>query len=293
MMEKSGVKPDVITFSTIMNAWSAAGYMVKCREIFDNMVKAGIEPDAHAYSILAKGYVRALEPEKADELLNYMIDSSVHPNVVIFTTVISGWCSAGSMECAMTVFQKMCKCGIAPNLRTFETLISGYAEAKKPWKAEGMLKLMEEFDVLPQKTTFLLIAEAWRAIGLSDEATRIMGYAEKQSTIYQPDTENETAVESLEKIYQKDAVNNSCPRLLQIPSEVINDQKSLAAATRKGRVVSREAELSSDSLCTSTRSMYLACRFGPRSPIVCLRQYHRQLCISGQLPHSCTVGFLN
>lgn len=72
LMEESGVKPDVITFSTIMNGWSAAGYMIKCRETFDDMVELGIKPDAHAYSILAKGYVRVQEPEKAEELLNSM-----------------------------------------------------------------------------------------------------------------------------------------------------------------------------------------------------------------------------
>jgi len=74
-MEEFGSKPDVITFSTIMNAWGAAGYMVKCREVFDDMVNAGIPPDVHAYSILAKGYVRALEPEKAEEVLNDLIKS--------------------------------------------------------------------------------------------------------------------------------------------------------------------------------------------------------------------------
>ncbi|KAL0327561.1 UNVERIFIED_CONTAM: hypothetical protein Sangu_1834100 [Sesamum angustifolium] len=104
LMEEFGVKPDVITFSTIMNAWSAAGYMIKCREIFDDMVEAGIKPDAHAYSILAKGYVRAQEPEKAEELLDAMKKSGICPNVVIFTTVISGYGSSGSMDSAMRVF---------------------------------------------------------------------------------------------------------------------------------------------------------------------------------------------
>ncbi|KAE8688068.1 Pentatricopeptide repeat-containing protein [Hibiscus syriacus] len=74
-MEEFKVKPDVITFFTIMKAWSSAGFMGKCREIFDDMVKAGIPADICAYSILAKGYVRAQEPEKAEELLTIMIES--------------------------------------------------------------------------------------------------------------------------------------------------------------------------------------------------------------------------
>lgn len=88
-MEEYGVKPDVITFSTIMNAWSSAGLMDKCQEIFNDMVKAGIEPDIHAFSILAKGYVRAGEPQKAESVLTSMAKSGVLPNVVICTTIIS------------------------------------------------------------------------------------------------------------------------------------------------------------------------------------------------------------
>ena len=80
LMDEFAVKPDVITYSTIMNAWSTAGFMEKCREIFDDMMKAGIEPDAHAFSILAKVYARAREPEKAEEVLSAMIKSGVHPN---------------------------------------------------------------------------------------------------------------------------------------------------------------------------------------------------------------------
>lgn len=288
-MEEYGVKPDVITFSTIMNGWSAAGYMIKCREIFDDMVKAGIEPDVHVYSILAKGYVRTHEPDKAEELLNVMVESGIQPNVVIFTTVISGWCSAGSMSSAMRVFRTMLKCGVSPNLRTFETLISGYAEAKMPQKAEAIIKCMEEFDVLPQKPTFMLIAEAWRAIGQSKEAMRIMRSAEMQSAVYQP---NQTAAENLEKIYQSDKFSFCYPKLLQIPSEVINDH-SRSTTTKRNKVVLKEGEFSSGSLSTATKSMSLACRFGPRSPIVGQSQYQGQLCISGQIPYPCTTVFFN
>ena len=116
LMEEFGMKPDVITFSTIMNAWSSAGLMEKCQEIFDDMIKADIEPDIHAFGILAKGYVRTGEPGKAESLLSSMGKSGVHPNVVIFTTIISGWCTAGKMEHAWGIFEKMCEMEIPPNV---------------------------------------------------------------------------------------------------------------------------------------------------------------------------------
>lgn len=178
LMEDYGVKPDVITFSTIMNAWSSVGLMEKCQDIFDDMIKAGIEPDIHAFSILAKGYVRAGEPQKAESLLQVMKESNVSPNVVIFTTIISGWCSAGKMDYAIRVFDEMGKMGISPNLKTFETLIWGYGEARQPWKAEELLQVMEGKKIVPQKNTIELVADAWRAIGVTNETQRIFDHEE-------------------------------------------------------------------------------------------------------------------
>ncbi|KAK2995504.1 hypothetical protein RJ640_001418 [Escallonia rubra] len=291
LMEEYGVKPDVISFSTIMNAWSAAGYMDKCREIFDDMVKAGIEPDVQAYSILAKGYVRAGEPEKAEELLTAMVKSGFRPNVVIFTTIISGWCSAKRMDDAIRAFDKMCEFGISPDLKTFETLIWGYGEAKQLWKAEEMLRLMKEFKVEPEKSTFLLIAEAWRSIGLTKVPNRTSGCMKDQIMIHGMDTKDEIPVESLAEHYQKQAMDLSNPSWLKIPSVVAGDHSGSAGVTRRSRMVLREAELSSESLWSATKYMHLSCRFGVKTPVISPKQSQGQFFMYGQL--GCTLVFLN
>ncbi|KAJ6745564.1 hypothetical protein OIU74_028279 [Salix koriyanagi] len=74
-------------------------------------------------------------------------------------------------EYAIRVFDKICEHGITPNLKTFETLIWGFAEAKQPWKAEEILQIMTEFEVQREKSTMLLVTEAWRATGMTKEAS--------------------------------------------------------------------------------------------------------------------------
>lgn len=292
-MEEFGVKPDVITFSTIMNAWSSSGLMDKCQEIFSDMVKAGIEPDIHAFSILAKGYVRAGEPGKAESLLSAMSKSGVHPNVVIFTTIMSGWCSAGKMERATRVYEKMCEMDISPNLKTYETLIWGYGEAKQPWKAEELLQVMEEKGVHPGKSTTLLVAEAWRSIGLLTEAKRILDESEEDREVVQQNPSEKIPMETLETVYKKQNLRSSSySNILQVPGLVAEKP---SAANIRSLKVSNGFEYSSESRQSASKSIFLChtSSFRVQPMIICRRQLQGLVGLHGNFVNTCRLVFIN
>lgn len=291
-MEEFGVKPDVITFSTIMDAWSSAGLMDKCQEIFNDMVKAGIEPDIHAFSILAKGYVRAGDPQKAESVLFSMGRSGVHPNVVIFTTIISGWCSAGKMEHALSIYEKMHELSISPNLKTYETLIWGYGEGKQPWKAEELLQKMEEEGVRPKKSTFQLVADTWRAIGLLSEAKRVLSYTQEE---WQPNTkEDDIPVERLERIYKKQHLGASTSNGLQIPGVVTSDQNGSPTAKARSQMVLQKSGFSSETVWTATKSLFnQTCAFRVQPVVVCRKQSESQMGICGQFVNAYRLVFIS
>lgn len=290
-MEGLGVKPDVVTYSHQMNAWGAMGLMTKCMEIFDQMVEAGVKADAQVYSIIAKGYVRAREPEKAESLLVTMEEMGIHPNVVTFTTIISGWCSAANMENAMRVYTKMHESGVSPNIKTFDTLIWGYGEVKQPWKAEELLQMMREAGVMPKKNSIRLVAEAWRAVGLQDEASRILDSVNDQGASSQDAADN--AMDSLEGLHQGQALGGSHSNLLQVPSALSNCGQ--VAGTSGNRMVLQDAELTSDSPGAATKFILFGQSFkiGVRSPIFCRKQSQIKLGIHGQFLNSCKMLFLN
>jgi len=246
LMEEFGIKPDVVTFSTIMNAWSSAGLMDNCEEIFNNMVKADIEPDIHAYSILAKGYARAGQSQKAEALLTSMTKYGVQPNVVILTTIISGWCAEGKMDRAIRLYEKMHDVGIPPNLKTYETLIWGYGEAKLPWKAEELLTTMEERGVAPETSTVQLVADAWRSIGLLKEANRILNDSEEE------ESELDKKFDS-DNIYTRQKFSASHSNMLQIPDVVVPHPER----TTNGNIRSQRVVKVSDNMRHITTSMFL------------------------------------
>lgn len=282
MMEDFGVKPDVITFSTIMNGWSSAGRMDKCQEIFNDMVKSGIEPDIHAFSILAKGFVRAGEPVKAESLLIAMSKYGVRPNVVIFTTIISGWCTAGKMEKAWRVFEHMRDMVVSPNLKTFETLIWGYGEAKQPWKAEEILHMMEEKKIVPEDSTLKLVSEAWRSIGMVNEAV-----AERKEG-------SEIPEKSSERIHKKEDPPASYSDLLQSGVVIISNGNGSSYSQTRSRTLPKGVEVPSGCPRSTSTSMLL-CQARPFRPlIVCRIQSQTQFWIWRQhATTTCRMRFIH
>ncbi|XP_028557174.1 pentatricopeptide repeat-containing protein At5g25630 [Dendrobium catenatum] len=276
LMEAAGVKPDVVTYSHQMNAWGAKGIMTKCMDIFHEMLQLGIAPDAQVYSILAKGYVRAREPDKAEALLTKMEEFGVQPNVITFTTIISGWCSAARMDNAMRVFAKMREHGVSPNIKTFETLIWGYGELKQPWKAEEMLKMMREVGVKPKINSVSLVAEAWKAVGLQNEASRILTSFDDLSS----SQELRFSIDSLSK-----------------NSEVVHQKQSLGTLNERDEgteTYSRKISIK-DGMRGTMRSICHALphRPGFKVPVICRKQCQIQLGIYGPLVNSCRLVFFN
>lgn len=247
--------------------------------MFNDMAKAGVKPDIHAFSILAKGYVRAGEPDKAETLLMSMGESGVHPNVVIFTTVISGWCSVGKMEYAMRVFEKMNEMGVSPNLKTYETLIWGFGEAKQPWKAEELLQNMEEMGIFPEDSTIRLVADAWRSIGLINEAQRVMSFIKQDLYLTEKAQGAEKSVERSERTYQDQKIEGNS-KVLQTTGFFATDQKGEAAANTRRWVRNVSAG-------RNVRSFARRCGFGVRQYFVCRKSFLNEVHIPGRFVNSC------
>lgn len=282
LMEQFGIKPDIVTYSHQLNALSSLGHMARCAKVFDRMLEAGIEPDPQVYSILAKGYVRAQQPGKAEELLQQMGRLGVRPNVVTFTTVISGWCSVADMDNATRVYDKMRGAGVRPNLRTFETLIWGYSEQKQPWKAEKVLQMMKDAGVRPKQSTYSLVADAWKAVGIVENANRALGSPDdcrrrNVSDHDEPGRHSDDEIDRLQRFGRTDEQAKSDPSnssFLQVTSAL--------GTGKTGKSASPPA------------SFWRLCQLRMRSPGFCRNQWQKQCVFYGQnIPSLKAVVFLN
>ncbi|EXC22700.1 hypothetical protein L484_001803 [Morus notabilis] len=183
---------------------------------------------------------------------------------------------------------------VSPNLKTFETLIWGFGEAKQPWRAEEMLQVMERFKIKPKNSTFSLVADAWRAIGLTKEANRMLAVVNKKRKSHKMETEK-NPLKSLEKGHQKNSSSASYSNLSQIPTAFTNTEKGSSSITKRSLTVMREGVSSLEGSIFGTKSFFLpfTCKFGKSLQIICRKQTQGQLAIYGKFAPSSTVVLLN
>lgn len=55
-MRTQKIKPNICTFTALINAFAREGLCEKAEEIFEQLQEAGLEPDVYAYNALLEAY---------------------------------------------------------------------------------------------------------------------------------------------------------------------------------------------------------------------------------------------
>ncbi|XP_057416590.1 pentatricopeptide repeat-containing protein At1g74630 [Lotus japonicus] len=129
-MEESGVRPDGITFISLLYACSHSGLVEQGCEIFSKMKNLyGIEPTIEHYGCMVDLYGRAARLHKAYEFICQM---PISPNAVIWRTLLGACSIHGNIELAELVKARLAE--MDPNNSGDHVLLSNvYAVAGK-WK---------------------------------------------------------------------------------------------------------------------------------------------------------------
>ncbi|XP_050375969.1 pentatricopeptide repeat-containing protein At1g74630 [Argentina anserina] len=106
-MEASGVRPDGITFISVLYACSHAGLVNEGCDYFSKMKeKCGIEPTIEHYGCMVDLYGRAGELQKA---YDFVCQLPISPNAIIWRTLLGACSIHGNVELAEHVKEMLCK----------------------------------------------------------------------------------------------------------------------------------------------------------------------------------------
>lgn len=153
------MKPTVVTFTAILNAWSkgsnAPEAPEKAHELLHRMKdEYGIEPNAFSYSSVLDCYSRSNHPDAATKALCLFRDmrevAGLEPNVYTCSNVLKAMARGGMVEEAEAlllalVHDKGVRAKLGPH--AFSSVLYGWSKAKQrdaPERAEALLVEMQE-----------------------------------------------------------------------------------------------------------------------------------------------------
>ncbi|XP_039120625.1 LOW QUALITY PROTEIN: pentatricopeptide repeat-containing protein At1g80150, mitochondrial [Dioscorea cayenensis subsp. rotundata] len=174
-MEKAGIKPDVVTYTTLM----AAAYKCNHREIGDGlwnlMVLKRCSPNLATFNVRIQYLINRRRGWQANDLMHKMMSAtSIKPDELTYNLIIKGFCSMGELEMAKRVFNALHGRGCKPNSRIYQTMVHYLCKAREFDLAFRLCKDSMEKNWFPSMDTIHCLLKGLMEISKDRNAREIM-----------------------------------------------------------------------------------------------------------------------
>ncbi|KAJ4869011.1 putative pentatricopeptide repeat-containing protein [Raphanus sativus] len=159
--------PDLQTFNILLSGWRSSE---EAEAFFHEMTKEkGLKPDLVTYNSLIDVYCKAREMDKAYKLIDKMREEDVTPDVITYTTIIGGLGLIGQPDKAREVLKEMKEYGCYPDVPAYNAAIRNYCIARRLRDADMLVDEMVKKGLSPNATTYNLF---FRVLSLSNDLGR-------------------------------------------------------------------------------------------------------------------------
>ncbi|GAV59855.1 PPR domain-containing protein/PPR_1 domain-containing protein/PPR_2 domain-containing protein/PPR_3 domain-containing protein [Cephalotus follicularis] len=165
-----GVKPDIITFSTIISCARISGFPEKAVEWFEKMPSYGCEPDEVTNSAMIDAYGRAGNVDMALSLYDRARTEKWRIDPLTFSTLIKMYVVSGNYDGCLNVYEEMKALGVKPNIVIYNSLIDAMGRAKRPWQAKNIYKEMTDNGFTANWATYAALLRAYGRARHGDDA---------------------------------------------------------------------------------------------------------------------------
>ncbi|XP_071733413.1 pentatricopeptide repeat-containing protein At4g16390, chloroplastic-like [Rutidosis leptorrhynchoides] len=172
-MLQRGVKPDNVTFSTIIGCSRLKSLPGKAVEWFEKMSGFGIQPDDVTYSVMIDCYGRVGNVDMALRLYDRSRTEKWRLDAVTFTTIIKIYGTSGNFDGCLTVFEEMKALGVKPNLVCYNTLLDAMGRAKRPWQVKSIYQQILSNGLTPGWATYAALIRAYGKARYCDDAMNV------------------------------------------------------------------------------------------------------------------------
>eukprot|EP01018_Ginkgo_biloba_P037564 Gb_08772 [translate_table: standard] len=156
---------DVISWNAMIAGYAQNGHCDEALKLFRQMVLAGVKPDLVTITSVLPACARLAALRKGKEIHVYIIRSESELNVFVSNALIDMYAKCGSIDNAHRVFDQM----FERDVISWNAMIAGYGMHGYGEDALALFCQMQEEGIKPSDVTFTALLSACSHSGLVDE----------------------------------------------------------------------------------------------------------------------------
>lgn len=172
MIEK-GIKPDNVTFSTIISCARQCSLPEKAVEWFEKMPSFGCDPDDVTYSVMIDSYGKAGNVDMALSLYDRARTEKWRLDALTFSTLIKIYGTSGNYDGCLNMYEEMKALGVRPTVMVYNTLLDAMGRARRPWQAKNIYKDMLNKGFEPSWGTYAALLRAFSKARYGEDALNV------------------------------------------------------------------------------------------------------------------------
>lgn len=179
-MEKLGIRPDVVTYTTLISAFYKVNQWHIGNGLWNLMVLTDCFPNLATFNVRIQFLVNKGRAWDANKLVSLMHRLDITPDEVTYNLLIKGFCRAGFLDMAKRVYSHLNDRAIQPNIKIYQTMIHYLCRAGDFDLAYTMSKNSMGKNWFPSIDTILKLLEGLGKNGKIDKARFIITLAQKR-----------------------------------------------------------------------------------------------------------------
>ncbi|KAL2508025.1 Pentatricopeptide repeat-containing protein [Forsythia ovata] len=165
MLRLRECEPDAWTMNSTLRAFGGSGQIDMMEKCYEKFQSAGIEPNIKTFNILLDSYGKTGNYEKMSAVMEYMQKYHFSWTLVTYNIVIDAFGRAGDLKQIEFLFRLMQSERIKPNYVTLCSLVRAYGNAGKAEKIEAVMRYIDNSDVMLDTVFFNCLVDAYGMMG--------------------------------------------------------------------------------------------------------------------------------
>ncbi|KAK1277599.1 Pentatricopeptide repeat-containing protein [Acorus gramineus] len=173
VMLGEGLRPNIVSYNALLGSYASRGMHVEALAVFNSLKKSGIRPDVVSYTSLLNAYGRSGQPEKAKKVFDTMKQNSLRPNIVSYNALIDAYASQGLLDEAVEVLHQMENNGFQPDIVTISTLLAGCGRSGQIVRIDSILSAAESRSIDLNAVAYNSAIGSYMSVGEYDKALNL------------------------------------------------------------------------------------------------------------------------